>query len=125
MIVGTGIDVIEVDRMRTMLQKHGARFVDRVFTTDEQALAPTAADPTPFYAGRWAAKEAVAKALGTGIGEKCAWKDIRVLRGPAGEPQLSLHGDAAQTAAARGIAQVHISISHDRGLACALAVAEG
>ena len=75
-------------------------------------------------AGRWAAKEAVAKALGTGIGTSCGWKDIRVVRGADGKPDIRMQGAGAVTAGRLGVGTIHISISHERGLACAAAVAE-
>jgi holo-[acyl-carrier protein] synthase len=122
-IRGIGVDVIEVSRMQGVLERHGPRFLDRVFTPEEQALAPES-NSAAFYAGRWAAKEAVSKTLGTGIGTECAWTDIVVLRGAAGQPWVDLRGQAAATARKLGIAGIHISISHIRDLACASAVAE-
>jgi holo-[acyl-carrier protein] synthase len=122
-IRGIGVDVIEVTRMQGVLERHGPRFRDRVFTPDEQALAPESGSGA-FYAGRWAAKEAIAKTLGTGIGAECAWTDIVILRGAAGQPLVGLRGQAAATAKRLGIATIHVSISHIRDLACASAVAE-
>jgi len=124
MIIGTGIDIIEVDRIRRSLERHGARFIQRVFTPEEQALAPTGPDPGPFYAGRWAAKEAVAKTFGTGIGAGCSWTDICVLRDAAGKPYIEMRGTGARTAAGLKIGMIHVSISHIKDYACASAVAE-
>ncbi len=125
MIRGLGVDIIEVSRIRRTMARHGLRFLERVFTPEEMALAPTAgADPSPFFAGRWAAKEAVSKALGTGIGAACAWTDVCVLRGPAGEPRVELRGDAAATAQRLAIGHMHVSISHVKATACACVVAE-
>ena len=123
MILGVGVDVIEVERIRETLARHGERFLQRVFTAEELALAP-AADPAPFFAGRWAAKEAVSKCLGTGIGVHCGWTDICVLREPGGRPVIELRGKGAETAAALGIRVIHVSISHLKHLGCASAVAE-
>lgn len=125
MIIGTGIDIVDIARIRASIDRHGPRFLDRVFSPEEQALAPVEAGNACYYAGRWACKEAVAKALGCGIGEKCGWRDIRVLRGAAGQPQVELHGDAARTAAAAAISRIHVSISHEHTAAVAFAVAEG
>jgi holo-[acyl-carrier protein] synthase len=124
MILGTGIDIIEVGRIREALQKHGAHFCDHVFTAEEQARAPGGEGRYPYYAGRWAAKEAVAKALGTGIGAACAWKDIAIRSDTAGKPGVRLTGAAANTQKNLGIRRVHVSISHERTHACAMAVAE-
>jgi holo-[acyl-carrier protein] synthase len=125
MIVGHGIDIIEVERMGRTLERFGPHFLQHVFTLGEQGLAPeTEKARTIYFAGRWAAKEAVAKALKTGIGRDCAWKDLEVLRGPQGEPVLNLTGVGAQTAAKLGIDCFHLSISHEGRLACASAIAE-
>lgn len=124
MIRGVGIDVIEVDRIRQVLARHGTRFLQRVMTSEELALAPPAADKAPYFAGRWAAKESVSKALGTGIGTACYWTDICVLNHASGQPYVVLRGAGAQTAARLKIAVFHISISHLKDIACACAVAE-
>ncbi len=124
MIVGLGIDIIEVSRMKRTIERYEKRFLNHVFADSEQDEAPAGAGMASYYAGRWAAKEAVAKALGTGIGERCGWHDVRVVRGTLGKPMIELHGAAAATAADQGIEHVHISISHERHLACASAVAE-
>jgi len=124
MIRGVGMDIIEVRRIRQTLARHGDRFIRRVMTREEIALAPGGVARAPFFAGRWAAKEAISKMLGTGIGPGCAWTDICVLNHPSGQPYVTLRGDAAATAAALGIAAIHISISHLNTLACACAVGE-
>ena len=124
MIVGLGVDVIEVERLKRTLDRYGKQFLDHVFSAEEQADAPIGGGMASYYAGRWAAKEAVAKALGTGIGNRCSWKDIHVLRGDAGRPEVRLCGNGAVLAADQSISRIHISISHERRLACANAVAE-
>jgi holo-[acyl-carrier protein] synthase len=124
MVVGVGVDIMEVDRMRRSVADYGDQFLRHVFTEAEQEAAPKGDGKAAYYAGRWTAKEAVAKALGTGIGKKCAWKDIHISRDGNGRPAAHLTGRAAATAAALGIAHLHISISHERRLACAAAVAE-
>ena len=124
MIAGLGIDLVETARIESVIERHGHRFLDHVFTAEEQAAAPGPRAAAIYYAGRWAAKEAVAKALGTGIGTTCAWHDIVVRRGPAGEPLVVLVGRGALTAAGLGVADIRISITHSGGMAAAIAVAE-
>ena len=124
MIDGVGVDVIEVDRLRETIERHGEHFLMHVYCPEEQQDAPTGEGRPAFYAGRWAAKEAVAKALGTGIGKNCAWTDVCVVRNRGGAPEIVLRGAALRTAKARGITKIHISISHERRIACASAVSE-
>jgi holo-[acyl-carrier protein] synthase len=124
MIVGIGTDVIETERMRNAIVRYGDRFLSHVFTPTEIADAPTGPARDGYFAARWAVKEAVSKALGTGIGTDCAWTDVTVRRGPAGEPLVDLGGAASRTARRRGIDHIHVSLSHERNLAAAMAVAE-
>jgi len=125
MIVGVGVDVIEVERLQRVLDRHGDRFLRHVYCEEERRRAPAVRRAAAvYYAGRWAAKEAVAKALGTGIGAACGWTEIRVGRRGNGKPDVTLAGAAARTAAALGIDSIHVSISHAGRLACASAVAE-
>jgi len=124
-IVGIGVDVIEVERIRDVIARHERNFLRHVFTADEQAGSPeSAVAEAAYYAGRWSAKEAVAKALGTGIGRQCLWTDIHIVRWPSGQPAVELDGAGAETASRLGIARIHLTISHERNLACACAVAE-
>ena len=97
-IVGLGMDLADLDRVRQALQKNGEAFALRICTQDEWAYCRKHADPVPRLAARFAAKEAVAKALGTGIGEKCAFTDVEVVRNDAGAPSILLHGSAGVTA---------------------------
>ena len=124
MIAGIGTDVIETERMRSAIRRYGDRFLSHVFTPAEIAEAPVGPARDAYFAARWAAKEAVSKALGTGIGTDCAWTDVTVRRGPAGEPLVDLSGAARCTARRRGIDRIHVSLSHERNLAAAMAVAE-
>ena len=124
MIAGIGTDVIETERMRSAILRHGERFLSHVFTSTEIAAAPIGPARDAYFAARWAVKEAVSTALGTGIGTECAWTDIFVRRGPAGEPIVDLSGAARCTARRRGIDRIHVSLSHERNLAAAMAVAE-
>ncbi|NUQ37450.1 MAG: holo-ACP synthase [Caldilineales bacterium] len=115
----TGVDLIEISRIGQTLAEHGERFQRRVFTAAEWRLCggrPAA------LAGRWAAKEAAAKALGCGIGD-VAWLEIEILNDARGAPILRLHGAAARLAAELGLDQWTISLSHSRDLAIALVIA--
>ena len=117
----TGIDLIEIERVRSLLERYGRRFLERVFTPQEIAeLSENAAS----LAGRFAVKEAVAKALGTGIGA-VTWREIEILRGPRREPVLHLHGAAASLASELGLVEWAISISHSQTDAVGMVVAKG
>jgi holo-[acyl-carrier protein] synthase len=122
-IFGVGIDVIEVERIEEALKEFGERFLERVFTAEERAYCSKQKRPELHYAARWAAKEAVSKAFGTGIGEEVAWTEVEVLRGDAGEPSLRLHGAGKEFAERKGIKEVKISLTHAKHYAAANAVA--
>jgi len=117
----TGVDLIEIDRLERVIQRYGERFLQRVFTAQEFAEAGKS---TASLAARFAAKEAVSKALGTGIGA-VMWREIEILRGPAREPVLHLHGSAAQLADDLGLHTWSVSLSHTENYAIALVVAFG
>jgi holo-[acyl-carrier protein] synthase len=123
-IVGHGIDVVEVARIERLLAEHGGRFREKCFTAREQASAQATRRVAEHLAGRFAAKEAVLKALGTGWRHGIAWTDIEVLADDAGRPTVRLSGQAARFAEAAGIRAWSISISHSAGLATASAIAE-
>lgn len=121
MILRTGVDLIEIGRVARVIERHADRFLARVYTPAEldevgQNLAS--------LAGRFAAKEAVAKALGTGIG-LVAWKEIEIRRGPEREPILYLHGEAAELARQLGLQTWSVSLSHSASHAVAMVVAVG
>ncbi len=118
--VMVGIDLVEVERIAQTVARFGPRFLERVFTLEE--LQESRRRVT-WLAGRFAAKEACAKALGVGIGAAVAWRDMQVLRQPSGKPSLRLLGDAAARAAALKIAQMDLSISHTHQYALAVVVA--
>jgi holo-[acyl-carrier protein] synthase len=115
----SGVDIIEVDRIDNAILRHGQRFFDRFYTSQELIDSD---GQTPSLAARFAAKEAVAKALGTGIGQ-VAWKDIEVVTGPRREPMLRLHGQAQELAISMGLTDWAISLSHTEQHAVAVAVA--
>ncbi len=124
-ILGTGIDIVEVDRLEEALGRRGARLRDRVFTPAERDYCENRPRPGIHYAGRFAVKEAVLKAIRTGWVKGIGWKDIEVELGPRGEPSVRLSGGALKRAREMGIETIHISISHTERHAVASAVAEG
>ncbi|HRJ07039.1 MAG TPA: holo-ACP synthase [Prosthecobacter sp.] len=124
-IKGAGIDLVEVPRIRSILEKHAERFVGRTFTDGERAYCESCADPAMHFAARFAAKEAAAKALGTGVwAEGVDWKDFEVTRAANGRPGLLLHGAALARADALGVRAAHLSLSHTRELAIAQVIFE-
>lgn len=124
MIVGVGIDSIEIERIGKALHRHPESFTARVYTREEMRLANSHAISAPFLAGRWAAKEAVVKALGCGISKDCGFLDIEILPDAAGRPLVRLRGTGARTAQRLGINRFHVSITHNGSMATAVAIAE-
>lgn len=124
MIVGLGIDLVEVARIRRILAEHGERFLRRVFTPEEVRFCSAQADPAVPFAARVAAKEAAMKALGTGWGRGVAWRDIETVRPPEGPPRLALSGQAARAAKELGATRFHLSISHTETYAVAAVILE-
>jgi holo-[acyl-carrier protein] synthase len=124
-IHGIGIDVVEVDRIESAIVRHGEPFLARLFTDAERAYCAAQKREALHYAARFAAKEAVSKALGTGIGGEAGWLDLEVIRDPSGAPKLALHGAAAEFAKGRGISEIQISLTHAKDYAAANAVALG
>lgn len=117
----TGIDMVEIERFEAALRRHGMRFLERVFTAQELVEA---GQNTASLAARFAAKEAAAKALGTGIGP-ITWQEIEILRGPAREPTLCLHGAAGRLAESLSLSAWSVSLSHTRTHAVAVVVLQG
>jgi holo-[acyl-carrier protein] synthase len=124
-VVGIGIDVVEIERIRRLMDRWQDRFLQRVFTEAEIAYALRRHDPAQHLAARFAAKEATLKALGTGLSMGVRWREMEVRRGPGEPPRLSLSGRTAELGEARGIRRLHVSLSHDAGLAVAQVLAEG
>ena len=122
-IYGIGIDVVEVDRIEAAIEKQGDLFIDRLFTEREREYCCRQRRPALHYAARFAAKEAVSKALGTGIGKSAGWLDMEVQRNEAGAPTMIFSGNAAVFLEAEGIAEVQVSLSHAKEYAAANAVA--
>ncbi len=124
MIAGLGTDIVEIDRIIRMLEKFGEAFRRRICTPSELTEADRRRHASTYYAGRWAVKEATAKALGCGIGEHCAFTDVELANAPSGAPYLKLSGKAAEYAAARGGGRFHVSLSHEATYATAVVIWE-
>ncbi len=118
-IIGTGIDLVENARIAASVAKFGDRFLHRVFCEGEIAYCRTMRDPSPHYAARFAAKEAVAKAFGCGIGERLGFLDMEVARADSGAPSIVLHGPGAALAAGLGVSRIFLSLSHTEHYATA------
>ncbi len=121
-IVAHGIDLVECDRIADMLDKHRDRFLKRVLTPAEIERAEQYKRPVSFVAGRWAAKEAILKMIGTGWRGKIAWTDMEILPNDLGEPIVTLSGETARRAEACGITRVMLSITHTKQYAAASAI---
>lgn len=124
MILGTGIDLIEVARIRASHEKFGERFLKRILHQTEIDYCFSHKDPAPFLAARFAAKEAISKAFGTGIGRQLGWQDMEVGRKESGEPFVILHGGGQKLLQERGGRIVHLSLSHTASHATAMAILE-
>jgi holo-[acyl-carrier protein] synthase len=124
MIKGMGIDIAEVERIKRSVEKFKENFISRIFTEKEQQLAENRKDFATFYAGRWAAKEAISKALGCGIGEQCSFTDIEILNDANGKPEAELKGNALETFKKLNAEFLHITISHEGKNAVAMAIIE-
>ena len=124
MIVGLGIDVAEVDRIREAIERHGQRFIDRIYTAAEIAYVERKANRFERYAARFAAKEAGMKAIGTGWKRGVTWKDFEVTNLPSGKPTLKLHGVAGAIAAKLGVRNISLSLTHTAELGMAHVILE-
>ena len=118
-----GIDLVDFPRIEEMVSRHGERFLDRIFTAEEQGYAESNRNRMEKLAGRFAAKEAVLKLLGTGWRGKIAWTDIEVLNTTSGRPEVRLDGEVKRIAGELGVKQISISITHTGNFAIASAVA--
>ncbi|HHY99206.1 MAG TPA: holo-ACP synthase [Firmicutes bacterium] len=121
MVLGIGLDIIEIPRIRELMERKGNRLIGRVFTPREAELC---AGRYESFAGRFAAKEAAAKALGTGM-RGISWIEVEILEDHLGKPLILLHGRARDLASSKGIRDILVSITHLKDLACAMAVATG
>jgi holo-[acyl-carrier protein] synthase len=123
-LAGHGVDMVECSRIRDAIEKHGQRFVDRVFTRREQEYCSDRKRRIEHLAGRFAVKEAVLKVLGTGWQRGIAWTDIETLNEPSGQPAVYLHGRCREIADQQGLKTILVSISHVATHAIASAIAE-
>jgi len=122
-IVAHGIDLVDFPRIEEMAKRHGERFLNRVFTATEQAYAEANKNGLEKLAGRFAAKEAFLKLMGTGWRGKIAWTDIEIVNNPAGRPEVTLSGEVEKLAEELGIKHISVSITHTANFAIASAVA--
>ncbi len=124
-VIGIGTDIVECQRIARMMESHGDAFIKRVYSPREIDYCAGRKMSYQHYAGRWAAKEAVLKALGTGWARGIQWTDVEMVGGPSGKPEVTLHNLAASIAQQAGITEILISISHTREYAVAFATALG
>lgn len=124
-VIGIGTDIVECLRIAQMIERHGELFINRVYTQYEIRYCQTRKQSTQHYAGRWAAKEAILKALGTGWRKGISWRDIEVRNEPSGRPVVGLRGGARDIVEKLGIREMLVSISHCRSHAMAYALALG
>lgn len=122
-VVAHGIDLVDCPRIEEMIKRHGQRFVNRIFTPAEQAYAEANKDRIEKLAGRFAAKEAILKLMGTGWRGKIAWTDIEVINNSVGQPEVTLWGEVKELAGKLGIRHISVSITHTANFAVASAVA--
>jgi holo-[acyl-carrier protein] synthase len=125
MILGTGVDLAEVDRIRAAIGRYGRRFIERIYTPAEIAYVERKANRFERYAGRFAAKEAGMKAIGTGWKQGVRWQDFEVANLPSGRPTLKLHGEAERIARQLGVKLISLSITHTAALGMAHVILEG
>ena len=125
MILGTGVDLAEVRRIREAVERYGERFLHRIYTLGEIAYVERKANKFERYAGRFAAKEAGMKAIGTGWKRGVKWQDFEVANLPSGRPTLRLHGEAERIATAMGVTSISLSITHTSELGMAHVILEG
>ncbi len=124
MILGTGVDILEIDRLRKIIEKQNDRFLLRVFTPEERRFCNMHRDPAPHFAARFAAKEAAFKALGTGWAKGVTWLDAEVQRDQQDPPKLMLHGEALKISQTQGAQRIHLSLSHSDLWAVAIVILE-
>ena len=124
-ILGVGMDIVETNRIADSIERFGDGFLHRIFTEDEMAYANSMKFPHLHLAARFAAKEAISKAFGTGIGHEMGWRELEIIREPSGAPRVRLHGKAEDFAKARGVQAVHVSLSHTADYGAASVVIVG
>ncbi len=123
--LGTGMDIVETKRIAESIERFGDRFLQRVFLEGEITYSKSMKFPHLHLAARFAAKEAISKAFGTGIGRELGWRDLEIIREESGAPKVRLHGRAETYARNRGVKEVHVSLSHTTEYGAASAVIVG
>lgn len=123
MIAGTGVDLVEINRLKDIIARRGERFIERIFTPAEKAYCEKQKEPSLHFAARWAAKESCLKALGLGIGA-VGWKEMEVVTTPSGKPELRLSGKAGKILKKKGIGRLFLSLSHTCHEAVAVVILE-
>jgi holo-[acyl-carrier protein] synthase len=124
-ILGVGMDIVETKRIADSIERFGDRFLHRIFLEGELTYSNKMKFPHLHLAARFAAKEAISKAFGTGIGHQMGWRDLEIIREPSGAPRVQLHGKAEAYAKSRGVQAVHVSLSHTAEYGAASAVVIG
>jgi len=124
MIIGTGIDIVEIGRIQGVMERLKDRFILRVFTAAEQEFCRAHRDPAPHFAARFAAKEALFKALGTGWAKGVTWLDVEVVRERPAAPVMTLYGEARKLSDQMGVQRVHVTLSHSDQWAVAMVILE-
>ena len=124
-LLGHGIDIVETKRIAESIERFGDRFLRRIFSEGEVAYAHSMKYPHLHLAARFAAKEAISKAFGTGIGKELGWRDLEIIREPSGAPRVQLHGRGQLYAESRGVLAIHVSLSHTADYGAASAVIVG
>jgi len=124
MIVGIGVDVVDIRRLRRALERQGERFMRRIYTAGEQEYCRAHRDPAPYFAARFAAKEALFKALGTGWAQGVTWLDAEIRNNDQGAPWLALRGRTEEASRELSVQKIHLSLSHSEGAAVALVILE-
>ena len=124
-LIGIGTDITECLRIARMIERHGELFINRVYTPEEIKYCQSRKQSTQHFTGRWAAKEAILKALGTGWRKGISWRDIEVRNEPGGRPVVAVRGGVKEAVEQLGVAEIHVTISHCRSHATATAIAVG
>ena len=124
-IIGVGTDITECLRIARMIERHGELFIDRVYTAEEIAYCQTRKQSTQHFTGRWAAKEAILKAIGTGWVRGITWRDMEIRNDPSGRPLVAVRGGVKEVVEKLGISEIQVSISHCHTHATAVAIAVG
>jgi holo-[acyl-carrier protein] synthase len=125
MIIGTGLDIIDVERIRQIHERWGERFLKKFLRAKEIEYCLSVRDPVASIAARFAGKEAISKAFGTGIGGRINWHDIEIVHDAKGRPEVKLHGGAKSLLQEMGGMEVQVSLSHSEGQAAAMALLQG